>query len=75
MFVLTFGQSHLPHEVELDMQKLQEEGTPIHVVTRLAVSPGAMSAFIQVMQNVYESWAQGRQPEDATTDEAREGRG
>lgn len=67
--IITFGHGQLPYEVQLSeetLMKLSEEGVPIQVVTRLAVTPDKLGEIIQHLTTVHRAWIgsrqQGRKP-------------
>jgi len=58
-FIVTFGQTDLPYEVELSeetKERLGKQGLPIQVVARLAIAPASMGQFIQHLTAVHDSW-------------------
>ena len=62
--VLTFGQAEVPYEAPLTEEtrnKLQEEGLPIQVVTRLAVTPQRLGNMADQMQRIYDIWLASQQ--------------
>lgn len=62
--VLTFGQAELPYDVEITDEtrsKLQEQGIPVQVVTRLAVTPRRLGAMADQMKKIYDIWLDRQQ--------------
>ena len=62
--VLTFGQAEVPYEAPLTEEtrnKLQEEGLPIQVVTRLAVTPQRLGNMADQMKRIYDIWLASQQ--------------
>ena len=62
--VLTFGQAELPYDVvitEETRSKLEEQGLPIQVVTRLAVTPQRLGIMAEQMKKIYDIWLDRQQ--------------
>ena len=68
--VLTFGQAELPYESPVTVEtqnKLKEQGLPVQVVTRLAVTPQRLGIMAEQMKKIYDIWLD-RQRGDAGDD-------
>ena len=58
-FLLSFGEVELPRELELSdetRQKLDSEGLPVRVRTRIAISPGMIPNFIEQLTRINNVW-------------------
>ena len=59
--ILTFGQSELPYEIEVTEEvraQLQEDGLPVQVVSRLAVTHQKLGEMAEQMNRIYNVWLQ-----------------
>ena len=58
-FIVTFGQMELPREAELSDEtkaRLEKEGIPMQVISRLAITPARMRTIIEIFSRMYDSW-------------------
>lgn len=58
-FIVTFGQIELPREIDLSeetKERLESEGIPVQIVSRLAITPARMRIIIESFSRLYEIW-------------------
>lgn len=68
VFLLMFGQSILPAELNLDPKKLLEEGLPINPVFRVVIPPERMGPMVDALQRVHKTYLSQPSPYTVASD-------